>query len=359
VNFIDGTIPPVREIVIVIPDLYLDPGPEGPGSSGGVLGSMPGFEHLARYATRRSLASDGGWRPWLARWLGRPDLAPYAPAPVAAASLSPPMGPAGLSQAVWLATPVHLIAGLTNLHFDRRGILRLSGEELGGFAHDFNRTFGDTDLHLEPLANGEFLLRGPAAWSAAITTEPARALVGGLESSLPKGNAATALRRLGAELEMWFHSHPVSAARQRRGERPVSTLWLWGGGVLESLKSCGAPPTDVAYGTDPYLAGLWQLQGAPARGLPDRFGDVLTDPRAERAALVVEITPLLQTNPNWTVFEALVDLERLYLSPALEALHARALESVILVVNDTEARLCRGDRLKFWRRARAGIRAIL
>jgi hypothetical protein len=431
VNFIDGTIPPVREIVIVIPDLYLDPSPEDPWASStdappgaAALGTMPGFEHAARFGTRRSIAADGGWRPWLTRWLGRPDLAPYAPATVVAAVLrssthavataaatpaspghvdaatagapgtpnlaaspdhaaattaaaptlailpavdaqqrSPSTGaaaavtsPAGTA---WLATPVHLIAGLTNLHLDRRGLMRLSPEDLARVAEDFNLTFGDTDLHLESLPNGEFLLRGPAAWSAAVTTEPARVLVTGLESSLPKGKPATALKRLGAELEMWLHSHPVNDSRRRRGQLSVSTLWLWGGGTFESLKSSSAPPTDLACGADPFLAGLWHLQGAESHPLPERFGDLLSDPKPERATLVLEITPLLQTNPNWTVFEALVDLDRRYLSPALAALHARALESVVLVANDVEVRLRPGDRLKFWRRARPGIGAIL
>ena len=454
----------MREIVIVIPDLYLDPSPEDPWASStgtranaresvpagtranaresvpagtranarepvpagippgaAALGTMPGFEHAARFGTRRSIAADGGWRPWLARWLGRPDLAPHAPAPIAAAvspatqaaTTSPASGSAACTSATdtglltspgranatsaapstanrptattstpreagaaagpsrislsavepqrgytaWLATPVHLIAGLTNLHFDRRGILRLPSEDLFTFAEDFNRTFGDPDLHLEPLPNGEFLLRGPAAWSA-VTTEPARALVSDLETSLPKGNAATALKRLGAELEMWLHSHPLNDARQRRGERTVSTLWLWGGGALESLQPSNAPPTDLACGTDPYLAGLWYLQGAPTHALPDRFGDLLSDPKPERAVLVPEITPLLQTNPNWTVFEALVDLDRLCLSPALAALHARSLETIILIANDLEVRLSPGNRLKFWRRRRPGIAVL-
>ena len=349
---------------------------------------MPGFEHAARFGTRCSIAADGGWRPWLARWLGRPDLARQAPASIAAAALSsiahvaatvapPPSSPmdpgatiasrsqpiVGAAEAprslptVWLATPVHLIAGLTNLHLDRRGLLRLPHDDRTSFAQDFNRTFGDTDLHLQPLPNGEFLLRTPTGWNA-VTTEPARALVIDLESALPKGNTATALKRLGAELEMWLHSHPANDTRLRRGEPPVSTLWLWGGGALEPIKSASAPMTDVACGADPYLAGLWHLQGAPTRALPDRFGDLLSDPKPERAALVLEITPLLQTNPNWTVFEALVDLDRLYLSPALAALRARALESVVLVANDMEVRLRSGDQMKFWRRSRPGITAL-
>jgi hypothetical protein len=368
VNFIDGTIPPVREIVIVIPDLYLDPSPAdtratarepvpaGTPPGAGVLGTMSGFEHAARFGTRSSIAAAGGWRPWLTRWLGRPDLASRAPATVVAAALRSPARTAGTA---WLATPVHLVAGLTSLHLDRRGLLRFPPEDLASFAEEFNLTFGDSDLHLESLPNGEFLLRGPADWSAAVTTEPARAIVTGLESSLPRGNAANALKRLGAELEMWLHSHPVNDSRRRRGQLSVSTLWLWGGGTLDSLKSANAPPTDLACGADPFLAGLWHLQGAQSHPLPDRFGDLLSDPKPERAALVLEITPLLQTNPNWTVFEALVDLDRRHLSPALAALHARALESVVLVANDMEVRLRPGDRRKFWRRARPGIDAIL
>ncbi|MGH8211125.1 MAG: hypothetical protein ACREU6_16315, partial [Steroidobacteraceae bacterium] len=79
VNFIDGTIPPVREIVIVISDLYLASGDVGASSEtdsspgADVMGRLPGFEHAARFGQRSAI--DGGWRAWLARWLGRHDLA--------------------------------------------------------------------------------------------------------------------------------------------------------------------------------------------------------------------------------------------------------------------------------------------
>ena len=360
----------MREIVIVIPDLYLDPSPEdsraSPGDAppgAGVLGTLPGFERAARFGTRRSIAPGGGWRPWLSRWLSRPDLASHAPATIAAAALSPPnfVATAEAPRApstVWMATPVHWIAGLTSLHLDRRGLLSLPSEDLAAFAADFNQTFGDTDLHLQPLSNGEFLLHGPAAWSA-VTTEPARAVVTDLESSLPKGDAGSALKRLGAELEMWLHSHPRNEVRRRRGDRPVSALWFWGGGQSGPVKASASLPTDLAFGCDPYVAGLWRLQGSSSRPLPDRFVELLGDPKAERAILVVEVTPLLQSNSHWTVFEALVDVDRLYLSPALAALQARALESAVVVANDMEVRLRRGDRLKIWRRVRSGISAIL
>src|SRR6202008_4675572 len=117
---------------------------------------------------------------------------------------------------------------------------------------------------------------------------------------------------LGAELEMWLHSHPLNHFRQQRGELPVSTLWLWGGGELESLPaaSVAATVSDLAYGTDPYLTGLWHLLGSTPLPVPDNLTDVITTSRAPRAALVVEVTPLLRAHPEWTILEALGELDR-------------------------------------------------
>jgi hypothetical protein len=371
----------VREIVIVISDLYLVPGhaggaPEAGGSGApntGAIGTLPGLEHVARFGGRRSIEGEGGWRPWLARWLGRDDLAGVAPAVIAAggatvtsaaladaehpdhvrATAREPVEPRGAT--AWIATPVHLIAGLTSLHLDRRSILRLSRADLEGFALDFNRTFGDSGLHLLPLPGGDFLMQGPATLIAA-TTEPSRALVGDLEASLAKGSDSKALKRLGAELEMWLHEHPVNEVRRRRGELPVSTLWLWGGGSSltqpNSLAASPSSPSDVAFGSDPYLIGLWYAKGGRTHALPDdKLARLLADPHAERAVLIAEVTPMLHANPQWTVFEALAELDRLYVSPAIAALRKGAVESVVLIANDTELPIGRRDNLKFWRRA--------
>ena len=388
----------MREIVIVISDLYLVPGhaggaPEAGGSGAlhaGAIGTLPGFEHVARFGKRRSIEGEAGWRPWLARWLGRDDLAGVAPAVIAASGAVEfaPAVPAATDTAAeladseraghvrvaahksvaprgataWLATPVHLIAGLTSLHLDRRSLLRLSPADLEDFALDFHRTFGDSGLRLLALPGGDFLMEGPATLSAA-TTEPARALVADLEASLAKGSDAKALKRLGAELEMWLHEHPVNEGRLRRGELPVSTLWLWGGGAsptqLNSSPASPSSPSDVAFGSDAYLIGLWHAQGGSARALPDdKLAGLLTDPRVERAVLVTEVTSMLHANPHWNLFEVLAELDRRYVSPAIAALRKGVVESVVLIANDTELRIGRRDSLKFWRRSREAMAAL-
>jgi hypothetical protein len=374
----------VREIVIVISDLYLAPGQTDLPPGAGALDTLPGLEHAVRFGRRRSIVGEGGWRPWLARWLGRDDLGAIDPAVIAAAALDVPPPPAAANAAVtpaaaapshdsvvtppatptpagtaWIATPVHLIAGLTSLHLDRRSILRLSPTDCESFATDFNRTFSGSDLLLSPLTSGDFLLQGPAMLTGS-TTEPARALVADLEASLPKGVHAKPLKRLGAELEMWLHATPLNETRQRRGELPVSTLWLWGGGPNAAAAMNAAhsphPQTSLAFGTDPYLAGLTHLLGIPSRALPDQLNSLLgDDPHAQRAVLVAEVTPMLQSNPRWTLFEVLAELDRRLVSPALTALRGGTLESVILIANDTELRLRRRDHLRFWRRRQSTL----
>jgi hypothetical protein len=401
VNFTAGTIPPVRQIVIIISDLYFPSG-EGEGSPvGQVSGALPGLEYAARFG--ETITLEDGWRAWLARWLGCDDLAGAAPASVAAAALADGAGAAlgvGAGAAAgpdadaaadagsdagarvgevaphstaWIATPVHLIAGLTSLHLDRRSILRLPQADLTRFSSDFQRVFSGSEILLKPMDSGEFLISDLSALRT-LTTEPARALATGLGESLPQGADAPVLKRFGAELEMWLHEHPVNEARTKRGELPVSTLWLWGGGgstTHADLAGSSKPPSlatggddshdaesDIAFGSDAYLAGLWRLRGGESQPLPDQLSDVFSYPRAHRATLVVEVGPMLHANSHWTVFEALAELDRRFVSPALAALRRGEVECVVLAANDRRLLVRRGDRLKFWRRPRLGIEGL-
>ena len=81
-NFTGGTIAPVRELVIVIADLYL-PAEPGAARPRPAPRGLPGLECFTRWGARERLAH--GWRAWLAAWLGRADLAGIAPARIAAA----------------------------------------------------------------------------------------------------------------------------------------------------------------------------------------------------------------------------------------------------------------------------------
>ena len=72
---------------MIVTDLYLaQAAAELRATVDGANPAMPGLECASRFGTRTRLP--GGWRDWLARWLGREDLARAAPARVAAAPLA-------------------------------------------------------------------------------------------------------------------------------------------------------------------------------------------------------------------------------------------------------------------------------
>ncbi|MGH8199693.1 MAG: hypothetical protein ACREVO_04925 [Steroidobacteraceae bacterium] len=339
----------MRAIVIVIRDLYLESG-ESPDAT------VPGIEQLARFGDETALPE--GWRAWTARWLGLPQYAAAAPASIAAAALAD----APADRAVWLATPVHLIAGLTSLHFDRRSVLRLQEAELRQLAASFAATFRDSGFELRPLAGGELLLSGPQVPAPASTTEPARMVLTSVAESLPMGEGARALRRLSAEIEMWLHGHPVNDQLTRRGALTVATLWLWGGGDPSAAHAVATPEAikDAAFGADAYVRGLWRLAGGETRPMPVDWAAVIGEPRAERALVVVEVAELLQANASWSLADAMAEIDHRLISPSVAALRRGELERLILLANDRCLSLRAADHWRLWRRMRGrkGLEAL-
>lgn len=349
----------MREIVIVVRDLYLQPEPAArPGVVPAALEAAPGaagIGHVARFGDQAPLPE--GWRAWTARWLGLPQYADAAPASVAAAAL----GEVPADRAVWLATPVHLIAGLTSLHFDRRSVLRVPDAELAQLAAGFRDTFRGSGFDLHPLGGGELLLTGPQVSPPATTTEPARLLLTSVAESLPMGGGAPALRRLGTEIEMWLHGHPVNDERARRGVPTVAALWLWGGGA-SALPPAAAPREirDAAFASDPYVRGLWRLAGGEARLMPVDWA-VIGEARAQRALGVVEVAEMLHANPSWSLADAVAEIDRRLISPSLAALRRGALDRLVLLANDRCLSLRPADRWRLWRRmrpARGGLEGL-
>lgn len=332
------------ELVIVIADLYLPE--EGPPA----VRRLPGLERIARFA-RGSTLTDG-WRPWLARRMGSQRLAEEAPACVAARCAD-----AQGADAVWLATPVHCVAGLCSLHLDHHGLLKLPAAQLESLAEDFRNRFQGSGFALEPLASGVFLLAGPALSDAA-GTEPALAL-GQLAAALPR---APALRRLGTEIEIWLHEHAVNRARTARGEPPVTALWIWGGGARRRATATPAVESALglerAYGRDPYLDGLWCARGARVEPLPASIEEVLAGP-ARRSVIVVELSEQLVAAPTADLGDALAALDARWLAPAAQLVARGAVRRLAVLANGRCLLLARHDRLRRWRRTRPGLAGLV
>jgi hypothetical protein len=356
VNFTFDTITRVHQLVIVIPDLYLPRELRGAFGDGTTFDDIQGIESVARFGTRTSLAH--GWRAWLLGHIGRADLESIAPACIAAAALDPAPSASAANPLLppvtrWIATAVHLHAGLTRVHLDQRGLLRLTPAEQTILASDFAGTFGSSSHTLAPLPSGEFLLSTPGLPPLA-TEEPARAARGELDQLMPTGPAATPLRRLLAEIEMWLHALPLNEARSSRGEPSITALWPWGAaGRIVRPQPRAPSELPAAFGRDAWLQGLWQLNGAVCRTPPEHLEEVLAS-EARAAVLAVEVGGQLRGDAA-TVADALRRVDERFVSPALRALRQRALGDVTVIVNDTHARIERRSLRKLWRRTLRGL----
>jgi hypothetical protein len=346
----------VRELVIVIPDLYLKPQSSGAVPASALTsGRFAGLEQAGRFGERSALGE--GWRAWLAQWLGREELARVAPVRIAAAALAEPQAQSAHAVTRWIATPLHLTAGLARVHLDHRGILALSAAELATLAAAFAGTFGASGHSLTPLPSGDFLLQTPDV-APLRTVEPARCIGSDLAQVLPQGTAATALRRLVAEIEMWLHAQPLNEARQQRRELPVTTLWPWGaeGRPLPPDVASARGELPLAYGRDAWLEGLWRLEGAACRAPPVHLDEVLAAAQAPRAVVVAQVAAQLQGFPHSSAAHALAQLDERLIAPALAALRrGRRLARATLILNDVRVTLGRASRFKLWRRQRVGL----
>jgi hypothetical protein len=359
----------VREIVIVITDLYLEPErarrvpgaaasqlapPRGSPAADASADAAPGLEHLARFARREPLPE--GWRAWIARWAGLPQYAGAAPASIASA----PLAGALSRRAVWLATPLHLIAGPTSVHVDRRSMLRLMRTEAEELAASFRESFRGSGFELHPLESGELLLSGPEGSAPSGTLEPARLLLGSVAEALAAAERAPELRRLSAEIEMWLHEHPVNSGRERQGAPSITTLWPWGGGAQAIAPSSTSSHEllDVALGADAYVHGLWRLAGGETRAMPVDWRRLIGESSARRVLGVVEVAALLPSEASWCLADALTEIDRRLLLPSLEALRHGELERLTLLANDRRLVVRAADRWRLWRRKRTALEGL-
>jgi hypothetical protein len=92
--------------------------------------------------------------------------------------------------------------------------------------------------------------------------------------------------------------------------------------------------------------------------LPQQLTDVFSYPQAARAVLVIEIGLMLQSNPKWSFFEAVVDIDRRFIAPAVEALNGGQYDQLFVLANDYELTLRARDRFKFWRRTPPGLSGL-
>ncbi len=351
----------MNELVIVASDLYFAAGSQ---SSATADVRLPGLARLARFGTVEPLPR--GWRAWLATWLGRADLASAVPAVVAALASTSIASRNSSHASVWLADPLHLAASLTSVHLTPQGLLRVDAPSQDELCQAFNDTFADVGYVLSAARAGRFLACGPALPGAIDTTDPARCLGATLSDALPQGDGAGALRKLGSEIEMWLHEHPINARRAASGRMPISTVWLWGGGAplpaqLKRSAADSGSPSVAIFSDDAYVEGLSQLLGVRCRPALAGLAS-LAAPDSPRAVATLELfspsAPQSEGSPAATPLGSLGALDREWLVPALDRLARGQLARCALIANDRCMWVTSRDLWRLWRRPRKALAAL-
>lgn len=177
-----------------------------------------------------------------------------------------------------------------------------------------------------------------------------------VELSRPAGPGGSFSHKMLNEAQMVLHSHPVNEAREARGEPPVNSVWLWGGGRLpkvttERWKSVSAD--------DPLALGLARAASIRHRPLGHSAAEWLERMPEDGSHLIIldALRVPLALGASGEYQEAVAAIERDWAAPMLAALRDGRVGMVSIHVPDAAQcasyETIRGDLRRFWRRPKA------
>jgi len=255
----------------------------------------------------------------------------------------------GLGEGCWLrADPVHL-----RLQRDQLVLLPEVGvdaDEAAQLCVALNEHFAGQGM--------EFFAPHPQRWYVRLDQLPdietvtlSQAAGRNVRGLLPKGKEAAHWHRVFNEIQMLLFAHPVNEAREARGELPVNSLWLWGGGTANISPQKNY---DIV-SSDEVLAEMFAAAtDIPFAGWPAQWH---TEDNGGRQLLVWTglRSALRRGDPDaWRV--ALQEFETGYAQPLWQALRAGKISRLQLdILGGDSVRyllLTRADAWAFWRRNR-------
>lgn len=319
--------PPVRLLETAAQDLHL-----------------PALQTLLARGTRQPCPA-GGVEAALCEALG---ISRQQDWPLAPITLAADGGVAG--GAYWLrADPVHLRVMRDRIVLADSDSIELSRQEADALAAAIAQHFGP-DLSPLPLHPQRWYLRYPQA--PRLATTPLSVAVGrDIDPLLPQGDDAMRFRAELNELQMLLHEHPVNQAREARGELPVNSLWLWGGG--HRPVTCATPVP--LYAGNAEAQALGAFCNAHVQALPSHRDAQLFS--GDGVILLDTLTQAGQVGDAYGWREALRELEQAWFVPLLGTLRKIGPQGLRLMdpVSGKALHLHPRDAWKFWRRPRSLI----
>lgn len=259
----------------------------------------------------------------------------------------------GAGDGYWLrADPVHLRVMRDRIVLADSSAFGLSQQEADALVASISQHFGDA-LRPQPLHPTRWYLHFPHA--PQLRTTPLSVASGrDIHSLLPQGEAAGPVRAMLNELQMLLFEHPVNQAREARGELPVNSLWLWGGGSAPVAPATGR----AVYARDDTARALGAFCDSSVYPLPPQLEPAML--KTAGMVLLDDLTLAGQCGDAYGWREAMRGLEQNWFVPLLASLRTLDASGLRLLdpVSGRTLHLQVMDAWKIWRRPRSLVVAL-
>lgn len=248
----------------------------------------------------------------------------------------------------WLcATPVHLETRRNALVLSDPALLGITPEESTAFTMTLAEHLHGENVLLHAVRPDCWYLQCEAV--ASMSTTSLGAAVGrDVRTLLPQGRNSPRWHRILTEIQMLLHAHPLNDAREARGQLPVNSVWLWGGGTLPPAVPA---PFDVVWSDDTIVHALAQHGGCHIHQKPAR----MTPETLQVTSHFFSIESLqahLRQGDMQAWRNAVTTLDCDWFTPLMHALRSRRLNTLTIVsTGDTGMKqfaIRRNDVFKFW-----------
>jgi hypothetical protein len=245
---------------------------------------------------------------------------------------------------VWCLDPVQVQLDRELAYLSAPELLNLSETEARELITTLNEYFADV-LHIHYHSPLHWLVQTRLQVS---TRTPTESILQDISRMMPTGTDAQRWRSLVTEIQMLLHSHPVNTVRTQAGKLPVNSVWLWGGGAIETTKA----DIDVVYANDAMTALAAARNRIMYAELPHHIDAAIID--GQSVLLVIsDQLPAIQQKDVYAWLAALNQLEQTVLSPLLALLRNDKLEQLVLQSDTLRLTLTKQDLAKWWRRRKS------
>ena len=299
---------------------------------------VPTLEKLLVRAERQSLP-ETTLESWLCAAFGVQGQA-IAPVTLLADGMQP-------GTAYWLrADPAHVQMQREQLILQPE--IKVSKDEAAQLCDALNAHFSAEGLHFFAPHPQRWYLRLDTA-ADMVTYPPAQASGRNLRAFMPQGADALRWHQVFNEIQMLFFEHPVNQGRAVRGDLPINSVWLWGGGrTMEKLTR----PFDRIVCDSPLVEAFAQVADIPCATLLHDANQYAIE---EGDELIVwdGLRRALRQGDLQTWRDSLQDLEQNIAAPLWQALRNGRIAHLTLDTMHADVAqrfvLTRNAPWKFWR----------